>query len=333
MIEPNFDLYYNPYEVRDRDALITMCTGGRGVGKTVGYKYMITKDFLDNGWETVWVRRNMTAIEEMCRNDGFGRDVEKFFDEPIFNDSGTAYIDDKPYCHFIPLTCATKYKSVPFPRVKTMIFDEFIIGANDRTQRYLSNEVHIFLNLISTVFRDRDDGWQVFLIGNHEVVDNPYFSFFKVYPTANQRFTRKGDILVESYKSQKFYDHMTSTRFGKLIKDTTFGGFALENKSLDDNEANIMSFDSNMIFICGYLVEDKRIGVWINKNGNIIISNKFNDNGRIYNLRDAGALIAHMKYSKSQAVEAIKLAVSRDELYYENLLAKRTFLDYCRQIF
>ena len=80
MKEPDFKLYYNPYNVIKRGKLINLCNGGRGTGKTFGYKYHTVKDFLDNSGECVWVRRTDAALQEMTKGNGFFKDIEQYFE-------------------------------------------------------------------------------------------------------------------------------------------------------------------------------------------------------------------------------------------------------------
>ena len=218
MKEPDFKLYYNPYNVIKRGKLINLCNGGRGTGKTFGYKYYTVKDFLDNSGECVWVRRTDAALQEMTKGNGFFKDIEQYFENEFKSDGRTGFVDNKECVHFIPLSQGNKFKSVAFPNVNKLIFDEYIIGAEDNTQHYLRNEVYLFLNLISTVFRDRDN-FQVFLLGNFETVDNPYMRYFNVYPAKGQIFTSNNDVLVQQYENKEFEAKQSAYITFKLKKE------------------------------------------------------------------------------------------------------------------
>ena len=326
MKSPDFKLYYNPYDVVKRNKLINLCNGGRGTGKTFGYKYYTIKDFIDNKKECVWVRRTDTALQEMCTDNGFFKDIEGFFENEFTSDCRGGQVDGKTAVHFVPLSQASKFKSVAYPNVNKLIFDEYIIGAGDTSQRYLKNEVFLFLNLISTVFRDRDD-FQVFLLGNFETVDNPYMEYFNIYPVRGQVYNSKNDVLVQQYENKEFENHMEGTRFGKLIKNTKFGDFAIKNKSLSDNEFNIKPFGKRMSFIYGFIIENVNIGFWEDEEGYLICSSKINNNGYVDVINDVNTLVSKFKYSKNKCIDVIKTAIAFDCLYFENILIKRKFID------
>ena len=86
------------------------------------------------------------------------------------------YIDNKVFGYGIPLSTANILKSASFPKVKTLIFDEFLI--DNGTYHYLRNEVIQFLDVIETIARLRDV--RVILLGNAITISNPYFDFFKL---------------------------------------------------------------------------------------------------------------------------------------------------------
>lgn len=332
MKEPDFKLYYNPYNVIKRGKLINLCNGGRGTGKTFGYKYYTVKDFLDNSGECVWVRRTDAALQEMTKGNGFFKDIEQYFENEFKSDGRTGFIDNKECVHFIPLSQGNKFKSVAFPNVNKLIFDEYIIGAEDNTQHYLRNEVYLFLNLISTVFRDRDN-FQVFLLGNFETVDNPYMRYFNVYPAKGQIFTSNNDVLVQQYENKDFEEHIENTRFGKLIKNTEFGNFAIKNKSLTDNDKNIKQFNNNMYFLMGIKYNNFNFGFWYNDNDELIVSSKMNEKGYIEIISDISVLISRIKYSKNKYYELIKNKIALDCLYFDNVVIKRNFIDNFATIF
>ena len=61
-----------------------------------------------------------------------------------------------------PLSVAQDFKSSNFPNIKNIIFDEVNIEEGQK-KTYLKNEVDIFLNLIETIARMRDN-IRIFLI-------------------------------------------------------------------------------------------------------------------------------------------------------------------------
>lgn len=62
----------------------------------------------------------------------------------------TFYCNNKPCGYALKLSTAQDLKSVNFSKVKTVIFDEFIIEEGQK-KYYLKNEVFTFLNLLETI--------------------------------------------------------------------------------------------------------------------------------------------------------------------------------------
>ena len=121
--------------------------------------------------------------------------------------------------HFVALSTSLNLKSVPFPDVTLICYDEFVIGGG--SQQYIKGEVTIFAELMSTVIRKRND-CRVFLLANNISMVNPYFSYFDVRPKVNERFTmaQDGELVVEIGTNNEFIEEMKQTKFGVLFKNT-----------------------------------------------------------------------------------------------------------------
>ena len=78
---------------------------------------------------------------------------------------------DTPFGYALSVSAAEHYKSIAYPTVSTILFDEFI------TRKYYLNDEFIeFTNLLSTIIRDRDDV-KIFMCGNTvNRYANPYFT-------------------------------------------------------------------------------------------------------------------------------------------------------------
>ena len=82
-----------------------------------------------------------------------------------------------------------------------IIFDEFIIDKGRIT--YLNGEVQLFLDMIETIARTRDDV-RVLMISNAISSINPYFLYFNVYPHDGDKFICKDQVVVEINKNTDF---------------------------------------------------------------------------------------------------------------------------------
>ena len=123
----------------------------------------------------------------------------------------TIEIDDESDIlgYVIPLTTEHTKKSNQYPRVTTLLLEEFVAPTPlDYADGSFEAEIQHLLSLISTVFRKREG--QLFFVGNNLDISNPYFEYFGVLPAD----LRLGQITVYHPK----YDFN-----GKPMKGATVG--------------------------------------------------------------------------------------------------------------
>lgn len=107
-----------------------------------------------------------------------------------YEDGKETEIDENPFCYAFALSSAEHYKGNSYPRIKNILFDEFIASLG-----YLLNEFMLFTNILSTIIRDRD-GLHIFLCGNSINKVNPYFTEMGLKNVKNQE---KNTIQVYQY--------------------------------------------------------------------------------------------------------------------------------------
>lgn len=84
--------------------------------------------------------------------------------------NGKVVNDKQPMGYAFDLNAMEHHKSTSYPKVTTIIFDEFL-----SRQGYLTNEFVLFMNTLSTIIRDRMDV-NIFMIGNTVNKYCPYFT-------------------------------------------------------------------------------------------------------------------------------------------------------------
>lgn len=230
--------WYNYDRINSYNATLNFILTNRGFGKTFGAKCSVIKKFIKKGEQFVYVRRYKTELN----------DIHKFFDSPdlrkkfkthTFEVKGkTFYIDGKIAGYAIALSTSQKLKSVDYPFVTTIIFDEFIVDKG--CIRYLTNEVDVFLDLFETIARKRNNV-KAYLLANNVSIVNPYFTYFDVTPKKTERFTiaRDGELVIEMCTDTVFINEKLETKFGKLIKGTKYADYSIYNNSLRDSEVFI----------------------------------------------------------------------------------------------
>ena len=138
--------WYNPNRLFSHNAFINFVMSPRGNGKSYSAKEKIIKNYLKDGSQSVYVRRTKVEIDEV--KDTYWNDIQEAYPNLEFKVEGDiGYINNDIVVYFIPLSTSTNKKSASYPKVKLIVFDEYII-TKTTYNRYLKNEMTLFLDLI-----------------------------------------------------------------------------------------------------------------------------------------------------------------------------------------
>ena len=166
-------MWYDVNKTLSYNCLFNFVVGPRGVGKTYSCKRRVIKDFITKGQQFIYLRRYETEIKS-SQIDLFFDDIQhEFQDHALAVKKKCFYIDGKLAGWALPLSRASQFKSVPFPYVTKILFDEFIIDQG--LIRYLPDEVQTFNEMYSTIARLRDV--TVLFLSNAITFTNPYFPY------------------------------------------------------------------------------------------------------------------------------------------------------------
>lgn len=256
MVKKN--MYYNVGNTLSRHKLFNFVVGPRGAGKTYGAKKEAMKNWIEKGEQFVYLRRYHTEMPESQMKNFFADVYKEYPDHEWKANHGIFRCDNQVVGWYFPLSKAQMLKSIPFPNVTLIVFDEFVI--NTGMYHYLQNEVTNFLEAYSTIARDRDV--PVLFLSNSVTFSNPYFLFFDLHLEPGQRVKIKGDISLEYVENERFTDHMKSTRFGKLIEGTRYSEYAIENKFLLDTETFIEKMSSACNYIATLIFDGYACGLY-----------------------------------------------------------------------
>lgn len=230
-----WNMWYDVNKTLSHNCLFNFVVGQRGVGKTYSCKKRVIRNYLRKDEQFVYLRRYKTELEPA--------EMEKFFDDICYEfpdhdfkyEAGKFWIDSHIAGYALPLSKAAQFKSVPFPRVSMIIFDEFIIDQG--MIRYLPNEVVTFNEMYSTIARNRDV--TLLALSNAITFTNPYFVFYGLSLQQGQTVVKKGDILLELVENKEYTEMVSQTRFGKIIAGTDYGKYAIQNQFLRDKDTFI----------------------------------------------------------------------------------------------
>lgn len=251
-------IYYNIAGLLSQRCVFNFVIGNRGGGKTFGGKKLVINRFKRKGQQFVWVRRYMTEIETLS---DFWADIRPFFpDDELTQKGQELYINGDLAGYMIALSTSMQLKSVAFPLVSTIIMDEFIIDKG--RINYLRNEVHVFMELYETIARMRENVTAIFF-GNAISIVNPYFDFFKVTPSLGQRYTKRNGICIEFYFNEQYIAKKESTKFGQLIRNTSYGEYNMRNKFLRDSDSFIGERPSSANYKAyQFIFDGERYSLW-----------------------------------------------------------------------
>lgn len=225
--------YYSLAEILKKNADYNIIFGERSNGKTFAALEYGLKQYVATGKQFAYIRR--------WREDLRGKRAESLFNAHVANgliskltdgeynsvfynsnkwylgtrDGDKKTVCETPFAYGFCLSESEHDKSTSFPNIATIIFDEFL------TRRYyLPDEFMLFMNVLSTIIRDRNDV-KIFMLGNTVNKFCPYFSEFGLKNVATQkqgtidvyRFGDAGAVVAVEYaattntekKSNKYF--------------------------------------------------------------------------------------------------------------------------------
>jgi len=280
MTEIDTSMYWNLRRTLTHNMLINVIVGNRGGGKSYGAKQWAIDNFIKNKEQFGYIRRYKDDLKEPMIQ--FFKDIEMRYPDFEFKvDSKYFYIRMKPADptekwteqdiagYGFTLSTANNKKSISYPRITTLIYDEFLIDKGNQT--YLSDEPIKLLNLYETIARPGTDHPRVilFMLANALSITNPYFLFW------NLRMPTKADkngkwiwkhptrpILVEDVRNETFIDRKKNTEFGKLIQGTKYADYSIDNKFLLDDDTFIEKKGKNARYYFTFVYKEHTLGVW-----------------------------------------------------------------------
>lgn len=278
------NIYYNFDKLFSFNFLIAFVIGERGCGKSFNAKVAVLKKFLKTGEQFIYIRRYKTELDTSLATFWDDLQAHGYFKDDKLTVKKTKMLtefkcNDKVCGFAVPLSTANILKSTAFPKVTTIIFDEFLLD-NSGTYRYLKNEVTMLLDVIETVGRLRDN-LKVILLGNAlNVHASPYFAYWNLELPYNSEFKTyfDGTIVVNYIKNLKYREAKKNSRFGRLIDGTEYGKYAIDNQVFRENNSFIEKRPPNSTFYGMLIINGLSIGLWNGRNGYLYMSEKYDPN-------------------------------------------------------
>ena len=202
--------YYSLEKIDSKNCIYNVIFGERSNGKTFAVQEKGFCNFVHHGKQMALIRRfaedytgkrGSATFEALVNAGVVARETNGEWTD-IFYQSSRWYLAkwdeklnkrivmDKPFCYAFSLSAGEHDKSTSYPDVTTILFDEFL------TRRfYIPNEFVEFMNILSTIIRQRDDV-KIYMCGNTVNQFCPYFDEMGLTNILNMK---KGDIDIYEY--------------------------------------------------------------------------------------------------------------------------------------
>ena len=202
--------FYSLTAINKKNATYNVIFGERSNGKTYATLKQGVIDYYKNGGQMAYVRRWKEDItgrrasrlfSALCENG----EIQKITNNEFtgvhywagkwylcnYDDNGKAiYSDIDIICFSFALSDGEHDKSTSFPKIQTIIFDEFLTN-----KIYLNDEFVLFMNTVSTIVRKRDDV-KIYMLGN---TVNKYCPYFVEMGLEHIQKQKQGTIDVYKY--------------------------------------------------------------------------------------------------------------------------------------
>ena len=198
--------YFTLNEIKKRDCRYNVIFGERSNGKTYACLQEIIDKYFTFGEKGAVIRRWAEDFKNNGGSELFNAFVDNNYIKKIsknkfdsikyyarkwfFINTDTKSVEPEPFCYGFALTESEHKKGPNYGKVTTILFDEFITR-----KFYLPDEFTDFMNVLSTIIRDRDNV-KIYMCGN---TVNKYCPYFSEMGLTRVTEMKKGQIDVYTY--------------------------------------------------------------------------------------------------------------------------------------
>lgn len=330
-------MYWDINKILPYQRNFNFINGERSLGKSYGTQKYVIKKCLQNEQEFIYIVRTQDEKKSGVLKEAFAKVIANEFPNVPFkfsNDIVSSVHGTLGYC--IALSEALKIKKKSYPRVKYLIFDEYMLESSD-SSKYVHGwkEPDLLLSIYHTADRE-EDRIICFMLGNNTSFYNPYH----MHPAFNIPETPKGSIWTgdnvlfqwavsdDELKSKK-----SESKFLNMISSSEYGNYAKEGNYIYDNPEFIEKHERTAKYYCTIKHMGKDYGLYYDMNkGKIYVSNKIDPSCTFcyaFTLDDhspntllLSAKITHIQF----LIRALKLG----RVFYESMQIKTEFAEVVR---
>lgn len=234
--------YYSLNKINKKNATYNVIFGERSNGKTYATLKQALENYFDNGSQFAYIRRWSVDVQPKRMNNLFNAIIEDGYLEKLsggkftaifyrtgrfylctYNDKGKPIYNEEDIIGYaFSLSENEHNKANSYPRVTTIIFDEFLTN-----KIYLPDEFILFMNTVSTIVRQRTNV-KIYMLGN---TVNKFCPYFKEMGLTNILSMKQGSIDLYTYGESKLKVAVEYADSKKKFKKNNFY-FAFNNPKL-----------------------------------------------------------------------------------------------------
>ena len=234
--------YYSLNKINKKNATYNVIFGERSNGKTYATLKQVLENYFNDGSQFAYIRRWSVDVQPKRMNNLFNAIIEDGYLEKLsggkftaifyrtgrfylctYSDKGKPiYNEEDVIGYAFSLSENEHNKANSYPRVTTIIFDEFLTN-----KIYLPDEFILFMNTVSTIVRQRTNV-KIYMLGN---TVNKFCPYFKEMGLTNILSMKQGTIDVYTYGETKLKVAVEYADSKKKFKKNNFY-FAFNNPKL-----------------------------------------------------------------------------------------------------
>lgn len=346
------ELYWNPKDIDETNAVYRAVIGQRSNGKTYGTMKKVVEAYFDEGLPSGYIRRyaeeirpkyisellspHYKLIEKLSKGKYNSCAYRNNMFIPCYVDKESGKIEtkaDKPILYTVALNTWNTTKGEDRGQLAYIVFDEFMTR-----DIYLKDEFAIFANIISSLVRDREIKC-IYMLANTVNKYCPYFEDMGLYHVAEQE---QGSIEVYTYNNEKLTVAVEYCAAAEATKEVE-KYYAFDNPQLDMitsggwEEARYkriskMEFEANKeTIVFKFLIDfnKKKVVGEVHRSQDMIIlffhdignSNyKWTSRDIIFTDQDCYSPLHQnsFKFGSTPAHQIIRQLLSEDKCYYDN---------------
>lgn len=341
--------YYNLKRIKEVHAQYNMIIGERSNGKTYAVLDEIIQNYFKTGKQGAIVRRWQDDFKGKRAPSMFAPHIQGgliskysggrwdridyrsgcWYPARYDDQTDTIVRADDPLCYAFSLSSMEHDKSTSYPRITTICFDEFLTRGY-----YLVDEFVLFMNVVSTIVRQRTDV-TIYMLGNTVSWTAPYFTEMGI---KHIRDMKQGTIDVYEYGESGL---KVAVEYCKSIADSKKSNiyFAFDNPRLKMITSGVWELDiyphlptkynhkdiRGMFFICFEGDTLQCDIVQVDKNAFIYVHRKTTpikdyDNDVIYSLTNDYRINHYQSLirGRDRRSQTIAFLIKNNKIYYQD---------------